>query len=483
MNFAYIRYLFGRVLEVFAGLLLLPFLVSLSFSEPAINRWGFLTPGLLCLGAGFVLSRKKPENSNLFIREEMVLSALLWIILALIGALPLYISKAYGTFVDSFFEICSALTTTGLTALKNTESLAPSILFWRSFTHFLGGIGILMTALTLIPRLSFADRQRPRFKSTDVKKWKWRQWIFDPSFFIFFLYFFMGGILFLLLLRKMPFFDALCQTFATAGSGAFTTKGATKAIGASSYLRWVITFFMLVFSLNFQLFFAFFVGKGREPFKNEEVSWFIGFCLISLVGVAFILGAKDPVFLKSHWGRVLTDSAFSVSSMISTTGTEALSLFSWPSGARAILLLLMFIGGTSGSLASGFKASRVGMNLKIALSELVLQRQPKRIYPARFNGHPIEEKRRRALHAYGAIYLLLFVLLFLLLVLEFSDLEPAFLTAASILNNVGPGLVPAGIIANCRPLTKVVLSLGMIAGRLEIWPLLMIFSPKTWSKY
>lgn len=484
MNYSYLRYLFGRALQIFSGLLLFPFLLCLFYAEPAVNRFGFLTAFFLSLIPGLFLTRKKPTSKRMTIQEGMVLSALLWLIFSLLGSLPLLISKAYPSFVDSFFEVASALTGTGFSSVEETEELARSILFWRSFCQWIGGLGVLIFTLSQIPRLFPVSFDSSPADGGESKIKEWLKIAFHSSSFIYTIYFLFTLALFLILLRKMPVFDAFCQTFATAGTGTFSTSRAREVVLGSMFLRWILIFFMILFSINFQLYYRFFVRREKNAIQDEELRWLLGAVMFSFAALMLMMkknGGSYP--LAASLGNQITDSAFAIFSMVSTTGSSTSLFQSWPTFAQAILLLLMFMGGSSGSLASGFKVCRIGMKIKLAYHELIVQRKPSRIYVARFNGHPIGDKKRRVLQGYGVAHGLTLIILFLMIAWEGASLEQALFSSVSVLSNVGPGLCPVESFAGFSPLSKIILSLAMIAGRLEIWPVIMIFSPKTWSKY
>ncbi len=488
MNRSAIRYICGRVYGIFALLLVIPLVVSLIYRE----SWMICQSWLVTIGGSaavyFLLGRKEPEDITMYARDGMVICALLWISLSLVGGMPLYLSGQYPTIVDAFFEISSGLTTTGASVSTNVEALSHSILFWRSLTHLIGGMGVLVFFLALIPRASGTSVQIAKAEMPGPTFGKIVARLSDTARILYSLYLSMTAVLvLLLLLGGMPLFDALCHAFGTAGTGGFGIYNASVGYYHSAYIEWVLAIGMLVFGVNMNLYYFVLIGKARELFHDEEFRWYIGFAAAFIVAIYLSIAA--PYAIRGFGlERTLRDASFSLISLMSTTGFATVDFSKWPLFARVVLMLSMIVGGCGGSTAGGFKVSRVALSLKTTMHTLIQSRHPRQVVPLHFNGEVVSESKRKLLHGYLAIYC--FIVIFLLLVVSldpYSDtLETALSSVLATFNNIGPGIGlvvgPSGNFAGYLPWTKIILSLGMIAGRLEIWPILILFTPRTWKK-
>ncbi len=482
MNRDAIKYIIGRVYGIFSGLLCLPLLVSFIYQEDRLVKLAWLTAIAISFFLYIMLGRKKIINVEFYIREGMVICALLWISLSLIGGLPLYLSGQYPSLVDGFFEIASGLTTTGSSVCDNVELLSHSLLFWRSFTHLIGGMGILVFALSLVPssksslkHMAQAEMPGPTFDKLVAK-------LSDTARILYKIYLAMTGFLILLLLLGgMPLFDSVCHAFGTAGTGGFGIKANSIGYYKSSYIHNVLSIGMLAFSLNFQIYYLILIKQVRAATSNEELHWFL-----AIVFAAVVLISINVAPLYNNIFTMLRDVLFTVSSVVSTTGYCTTDFGTWPIFSHAVLLGLMFIGGCAGSTAGGLKVSRVGSAVKSAFCELDRQRSPNMVKVISFNGQKINERSQRSLFSYIVSYALVFLFILLIISIEAGDFQTAFSSVACTFNNIGPGLGkvgPTGGFSWYSPLSKILLSLGMIAGRLEIWPVLILFSPKTWSNH
>ena len=482
MNRDAVKYTIGRVYGIFSGLLCLPLIVSFIYQEDHLVKLAWLTAIAISFILYMVLGRKELNNIEFYIREGMVICAVLWISLSLIGGLPLYLCGQYPSLVDGFFEIASGLTTTGSSVCNNVELLSHSVLFWRSFTHLIGGMGILVFALSIMPssksslkHMAKAEMPGPTFDKLVAK-------LSDTARILYKIYFAMTGFLILLLLLGgMPLFDSICHAFGTAGTGGFGIKANSIAYYNSSYIHNVLSIGMLAFSLNFQIFYLILIKQVRAAVSNEELHWFLAIVLLAVLLISInVAPLYNNIFI------MLRDVLFTVSSIVSTTGYCTVDYGTWPIFSHAVLLALMFIGGCAGSTAGGLKVSRVGTAVKSAFCELDKQRSPNMVKVINFNGQIVNEKNQRSLFSYIVSYSLIFVFILLVISIDAGDFQTAFSSVACTFNNIGPGLGkvgPTGGFSWYSPLSKILLSLGMIAGRLEIWPVLILFSPKTWSKH
>lgn len=487
MNHSITRYIMGRVYGVFALLLLLPLFVSLLYREPIddIEAW-LVTIGISVL-LFLIFGRKEPTDTTFFAREGLVMCALLWLSLSLLGGLPLYLTGQYPSLVDAFFEISSGLTTTGASVAVNIESLSYSVLFWRSFTHLIGGMGVLVFVLALTPHASSSSVQIAKAEMPGPSFGKLVAKLSDTARILYGIYLFLTAILVIfLLIGGMPLFDALCHAFGTAGTGGFGIKNTSIAYYHSAYLEWVLAIGMLVFTVNINLYYFVLIGRAKEMFDDEEFRWFLGF-FVALFAALTISQFCQPHQLGMF--ATIRHSFFSLSSLMSTTGFCTVDFAQWPLFSRFILLLAMIIGGCGGSTAGGFKVSRMAITIKSAFRTLTHTRHPRRIVPLQFDHKPVDASFLRQLHGYLAMYILCAFGLILIVSLDpvADSMETAISTVLATFNNVGPGLGylvgPTGNYYGYHALTKIMLSIGMIAGRLEIWPVLILFSPRTWKKH
>ncbi|MDD7592908.1 MAG: TrkH family potassium uptake protein [Peptoniphilaceae bacterium] len=488
MNRSIVRFIVGRVFAAFALLLCFPLGVSLFYGENATHVTAWLIAIGLSLGCYLAFGRKKPSEMTFYAREGMVICALLWILFSFVGGLPLYLTGEYPSLVDSFFEISSGLTTTGASVAQNVEVLSHSVIFWRSFTHLIGGMGVLVFFLALIPRASSSSVQIAKAEMPGPSFGKLVARLSDTARILYGIYLGMTTILILLLVfAGMPLFDSICHAFGTAGTGGFGIKAASIGYYTSPAIQWIITIGMFVFGVNMNLYYFVLIGKARKMWEDEEFRWFLrivlgmtGLIVIDLIARGYMTQGFEPV---------LRDAAFSLSSIISTTGYATADFAKWPLFSRVILMLAMIIGGCGGSTAGGFKVSRIAISLKAGLRSLVQTRHPRHVVPLQFNGETMNASTQKQLHGYTAVYIVLAILLLLIVTLDANtdSLETAMTTVLATFNNVGPGLGnvvgPTGNYFGFSPITKLVLSFGMIAGRLELWPVLILFAPKTWRKH
>ena len=436
-----IGFAIGRILLVEAALLLLPMAVALGYGESPVP---YLLPAALLVLCGGLLSFKKPRQASLFARDGLAVVALAWIAVSLFGALPFYISGSIESFVDCFFETVSGFTTTGATILTEVESLNRGILFWRSFTHWVGGMGVLVFVMAILP---------------------------------------MGGDghgMHMLRAGGMPLFDACIHSFGSAGTGGFSSRNLSVGAYNNPYFEIVIGIFMLLFGINFNLYYFLLVRRFRDVFRSEEL-W--AYVLIVATAVAAI--TLDIVHMYESVGTSLRHAFFQVSSIITTTGYATVDFNTWPTFSKAILVALMFIGGCAGSTAGGIKVARVVILQKVSVSEMRRMLHPNAVPAIQFEGKPLNERSIRGVHLFLAVYLMVFVASCLLVSLEQLDLVTTFTAVAACINNVGPGLEivgPMGNFSSFSPWSKLLLSFDMLVGRLEIFPMLLLFAPSIWKR-
>ena len=474
-----IGFAIGRILLVEAALLLRPMAVALGYGESPVP---YLLPAALLVLCGGLLSFKKPRQASLFARDGLAVVALAWIAVSLFGALPFYISGSIESFVDCFFETVSGFTTTGATILTEVESLNRGILFWRSFTHWVGGMGVLVFVMAILPMGGDGHGMhmlRAEMPGPAVGKLVSR--MSDTAKILYGIYLVMTVIeIVLLLAGGMPLFDACIHSFGSAGTGGFSSRNLSVGAYNNPYFEIVIGIFMLLFGINFNLYYFLLVRRFRDVFRSEEL-W--AYVLIVVTAVAAI--TLDIVHMYESVGTSLRHAFFQVSSIITTTGYATVDFNTWPTFSKAILVALMFIGGCAGSTAGGIKVARVVILQKVSVSEMRRMLHPNAVPAIQFEGKPLNERSIRGVHLFLAVYLMVFVASCLLVSLEQLDLVTTFTAVAACINNVGPGLEivgPMGNFSSFSPWSKLLLSFDMLVGRLEIFPMLLLFAPSIWKR-
>ena len=476
MNYRMVFYVIGNMMKSEAALMLLAIIVALVYGEADTIVW-FVIPMFILVSLGFILSNKMPEYRNFYAREGFVVVALSWLVMSFFGGLPFFLSGQIPSLVDSFFEAVSGFTTTGSTILTNIEALPNSMLFWRSFTHWIGGMGILVFVLTIMPKTEGNSiyLMRAEMPGTSVEKLVSKV---RPTVRILYgIYLGMTILLILLLVvGGMPLFDSIINAMGTAGTGGYSLKNDSIAYYNSAYIDVVLTIFMLMFAVNFNLYHLVFIKKGKDFFKSEELRWFIG-----IVAVAIALITID--LLPQYGNRVLETlrySSFQVASIITTTGFATTNFDLWPSFSKYILLFLMFVGACAGWI----KVSRWLIIVKTAANELKKMIRPRQVTTVKFEDKPLGAQVVASVYTYLAVYILIFAASLLVLSLDQYDFLTNFSAVATCINNVGPGFNAIGPIENFSDfsvVSKLVLCFNMLAGRLEIFPILMLFAPHTWK--
>ena len=479
MNFRMTGFILGRILLVEAALLLLPLVVALGYGESPVP---YLIPIALLLVFGGVLGFRRPQQTALYAKDGLAVVALAWIIMSLFGALPFYISGSMESFVDCIFETVSGFTTTGATILTEVESLDRGILLWRSFTHWVGGMGVLVFVMAILPMGGDGHGMHMlRAEMPGPAPGKLVSRMSDTAKILYGIYFVMTVIEILLLLAGgMPLFDACIHAFGTAGTGGFSSRNLSVGAYQNAYYDIVIGIFMLLFGINFNLYYFLLIRRFREVFRSEEL-W--AYILIVAVAVGAI--TLDIAQMYESVGTSLRHAFFQVASIITTTGYATVDFNTWPTFSKAVLVTLMFIGGCAGSTAGGIKVARVVMLQKVSVGEMRRMLHPNAVPTIQFEGKPLNERSIRGVHLFLSVYLVIFVVSCLLVSLEQMDLVTTFTAVATCINNVGPGLEvvgPMGNFSSFSPLSKLLLSFDMLVGRLEIFPMLLLFAPSIWKR-
>lgn len=479
MNYGIVLKVLGIILIIEASLMLPSFFISYFTGGGDLRAFGLTI--LLAFVVGFLLSKKKHKN-HISPREGLAIVSLSWILASAVGALPLYLSKSVPSFIDGFFEIVSGFTTTGATVISNVEELPQGILFWRSFTHWIGGMGILVFTVALMPALGIGGFQIFKAESPGPVAGKIAPKIKDTAKILYGTYFTITIVqIILLLFGGMNLFDSLVYTFGTVGTGGFATKANSVGYYESSYIQMVIAIFMVMSGVNFSLYYGLSKGKVKEFFKDEELRLYLIIVGLATLAISLNLLATSYTSLRGAF----KDSFFQVGSIITTTGYSTVDFDLWPSFSKGILLLLMFIGGSAGSTAGGLKVIRILILLKLIKKEIAKIFHPRAIVPIKVNGKTVSSDVISSIGSFMALYFLIFTLSTILVSLQGVDLESAISSVAATLSNIGPGFGFAGPSRGfwdyCQPL-KLLFSFLMLAGRLELFTLLALLMPKTWRK-
>ena len=477
MNKSIILHLLGWILNFEAGFMVLPIIVAIIYGEK--SGFAFLITIGLCLLFGIPLSLIKPKSRMFYAKEGFVSVALGWIILSLFGALPFFISGQIPHFADAMFEIISGFTTTGSSILQEVEALDYSMLFWRSFSHWIGGMGVLVFILAILPLARGESIHIMRAESPGPSVDKLVPRMRTSASLLYGIYIGMTIIqIILLLIGRMPLFDALTLTFGTAGTGGFTVRN-SNITSYSPYLQSVITIFMFLFGVNFNFYYLLLLRKVKDAVKMEEVKWYFIIVVSATILISFNTGGISGFFGAIH------HSAFQVSSIITTTGYATLDFNYWPTFSKTILVLLMFIGACAGSTGGGLKVSRIVVLFKTIGKEMSYLVNRRSVKVIKLSEKKQDSETVRSINVYFVTYMLIFAVSLLIISLDNHDFTTTFTAVTATLNNVGPGLElvgPMGNFSNFSDLSKVVIMFNMLAGRLEIFPMLLLFSPSTWKR-
>lgn len=477
MNTSMIRYILGHVLKLEAALMLLPCIVAFIYQEQ--SAFVFLVLAGIGLALGFLFSFRKPKNTVIYLKEGCVATALSWILLSVFGCLPFVISKEIPSFTDALFETISGFTTTGASILSDVEALSHGMLFWRSFTHWIGGMGVLVFLLAVIPMSGGSHINLMRAESPGPSVGKLVPKLKYTARILYIIYF---GLTVLetvfLLFAGMPLFDSVTTAVGTAGTGGFGIKN-DSITSYSSSIQWIITIFMILFGVNFNAYYLIVAGHIKKAFCVEEVRYY--FLIIATSTLIIFL---NILHLCSNAFDAITKSAFQVATIITTTGFSTADFDAWPMTSKVIIVFLMFCGACAGSTGGGIKVSRFLVVLKTVRKELNSYIHPKSVKHIKIEGKPVEHDVVRSINVYFITFGIVFSLSLFLLTFEGIDLVSSFTAVAATINNIGPGLELVGPTQNFGFFTdfsKYILMLDMLAGRLELFPILILFHPSIWK--
>ena len=463
----------GKIMMIEAALMVPSLFVALGYGD--CDAAAFLYTIIPTLILGFLFSRVKESDKRMSSRDGYFIVAAAWIIISLIGAVPLYLAGEFESYWGALFEIVSGFTTTGATVLAKPEMLGHGILFWRSFTHWVGGMGVLVFVLMVMPADNDNSMHLVRAEVPGPTAGKLVPRMRTTSMILYGIYAVMTVILIVFLLAGgMPVYDSFCIAFGTAGTGGFALSSAGIAGYSSAYIEIVLGIFMILFGINFNLYHLILLGKVKEVFKSEEARIYLGVIAVSTIAIAInIYSQVESV------GRSLRDAFFQVSSIITTTGFATVDFNYWPEFSKHILVLLMVIGACAGSTGGGMKVSRVIILVKSLLAEIKQIISPKAVVTVRLEGKAVNKQTLNSTRIYAAAYLLLICVFTLLLSLDGLDMTSNITAVISCFNNIGPGLAAVGPMANFGVYSdwaQVLLSVAMLTGRLEIFPMFLLFA-------
>lgn len=478
MNYRMIARILGMVLLITAALMLLPLIAGLYYGESVLN-FIITIAATAALGGIFLLF--KPKNRDIYAREGFAAVGLSWILMSLLGALPFVISGDIPHYVDALFETVSGFTTTGSSLLTDIEGMSRGCMFWRMFTHWIGGMGVLVFIMAVLPMSGEHSMHIMRAEVPGPVVGKLVPRVRKTAAILYLIYMGLTAIETLFLLGGgMSFFEALLHAFATAGTGGFSTRGASIAAFNSLYIEIVISVFMLLFAVNFNLYFLLLLGRVRDVLKNQELRCFACIVAFSMLSIAWNISGQ-----YSDFAEALRYSSFTVASLVSSTGFGTADFTQWPQYSQWLLVIIMFIGACAGSTGGGLKLSRVMLLIRAAFADLRHMIWPRRVNRVQMEGQRVEAAGIRAVFSYFALYMLMLLLGTLLISFDGFDTATNFTAALTCLSNMGPGLGligPNGNFSIFSDFSKLLMSLLMLIGRLEIYPVLVLFFPSVWRK-
>ena len=478
MNYRLISQILGRVVAIEAALMVVPMLVAVIYHESIVPF--LITIAIGCIVA-FGLMRVHPRSRELYALEGFVAVALAWIVMSVIGALPFVFSGEIPSFVDAFFETVSGFTTTGSTILTDIEGMSKGLMFWRCFTNWIGGMGVLVFLMFVLPLNEEHSMHILRAEMPGPVIGKLVPKVQSTAQILYIIYTVLTlAIVILLMLGGMNLYDALVHAFSTAGTGGFSNYAASVAHFASTYIAYVIGIGLLLFGVNFNLYFLILIGKVKDVYKNEELRWYLGIVLTAsvLIAVAIIdqYGSFSTAFRYAF---------FQVSSIITTAGHVTANYDLWPMAAQIIIFLLMFSGASAGGTNGGVKISRLLIAFKTLKNDVVRQIRPREVNTVKVNGEVVTKETQHTTMVFIVLYVLIMCIATLIVALDNFDFTTTFTAVLSCMGNIGPGsgvCGPAGNFASFSDLSKITLSMCMLIGRLEIFPVLVLFMPLSWKK-
>ncbi len=480
MNIKMISYYVGRILIIEALLLTLPAIGAIIYGDDTLISFA-LTIAALSI-TGFIATRKKPKTTSVYAKDGYAIVALTWILMSLFGALPFYLSGHIPSFTDAFFETVSGFTTTGSTILSNVEALPKSLLFWRSFTHWIGGMGILVFVIAIMPKTENTSMHimRAEVPGPTVDKLVSKISVSARILYAIYAVFTLIEIL-MLFIGGMPLFDSIVNSFATAGTGGFAVLNNSIEGYNSVYAETVIGVFMLIFGVNFNLYYLILMKQGKQALKSEELRWYLGI----IASAVIIITASLYFTMHDSLFDSLRLSFFQVASIITTTGFSTTNFDNWPIVTKFVLVFLMFFGACAGSTGGGIKISRLMVLIKSGLRDIKKSINPRSVEMIKLDKKKVDEPIVKSICVFFSTYMIVAIISMLICSLDGFDLETTSTAIISCLSNIGPGMGavgPYGNFGDFSMLSKLIMCFDMLAGRLELIPMLMLFSPYAWSR-
>ncbi len=477
MNLGIIIYILGYVMMIESALMMIPCLIGFALHEDA--AFWFLVVALVILAAGWLITRRKPRDQVFYLKEGCVTTAASWLVMSLAGCLPFWLSGEIGSFTDALFETVSGFTTTGASILMRVEDMQICCLFWRSFSHWIGGMGVLVFLLAIIPLSGGSHMNLMRAESPGPSVSKLVPKVRSTARILYMIYFFMTALLFILLIAgRMPAFDALLISFGTAGTGGFGVR--SSSIGEySPYVQWVVGIFMVLFGVNFNAYYLIMMRKLKDALKMEEIRGYLLMVVSAWILISINLAGSMPL------PELIRHVFFQVASLSTSTGFATVDFDLWPDFSKMVLMMLMTIGACAGSTGGGIKVSRILLAFKAARREISYYLHPKSVRKVKMDGHTVEEEQITGIGVYLVVFAVVFAISFFLVMLEGVDLLTGFSAVLTTINNMGPGfnlVGPTANFAHMSILSKYVLMFDMLAGRLELFPMLLFLHPGLWRE-
>ncbi len=479
MNYRMVLNTVGRLMWAEAALLSLPLMVSLYYKENLYHIYLIVMAMLAVFGTA--LNLPKPRKKELYAREGFVIVALSWVLLSVFGSLPFVFSGAIPSFTNALFETVSGFTTTGSTILSDIEALPKSILFWRAFTHWIGGMGIIVFVLGFMPKKDIQSMHVLRAEVPGPVVGKLVSKTTGTARILYIIYSVLTvAEIIALYCADIPLFDSVTTAFATAGTGGFSVKNASIAAYDSLAAEIIVTVFLILFGINFNLYFLLFIKQFKRIFKSEELWAYLG-----VIAVSTGLIAVNILPQIGSLGEALRQSGFQVVSIITTAGFITADFSLWPAFSQAILMLLIFCGACTGSTGGGLKIGRILILVKTGMRDIRRAINPRKVKAIKLDGAVLDKETINATSVYFVIYMVIIALSTLVITLDKFDILTSATAVITCINNVGPGLGKVGPVENFGDFSvfsKLVLIADMLIGRLEIFPMLILFLPATWKK-
>lgn len=480
MNIKMVFSTVGRILQIESLLLLLPLAVSAIYKENA-GVFAFAVTAVIALVFGGILHRVfRTENRVIYAREGFAVTAFAWLLLSAVGALPFVLCGDIPSYIDAFFETVSGLTTTGASVIPDVTAVSKGAHMWRAFTHWIGGMGVLVFVMALMPGISDRSIHIMRAEVPGPSVGKLVPRIKDTAKILYMIYIALTAAeMIFLLLGGLGVYESMFYAFGTAGTGGFGLRPDGLA-SYSPYIQWVIGIFMLIFGINFNIYYFILIRRAKTALSSSEMWTYLG-----IITAATLLITANVFPIYTGFSEALRHSFFQISSIITTTGFATADFNVWPQFSRSVIFVLLFFGGCAGSTAGGLKISRIMILFKTVRREINRLIHPRSVSAIKMEGKPLEDKTIWGVCIYFAIYMICMMIVFLLLSFDKGDMETHLSAAISCFNNVGPGFSGVGPMAGYgaySPFSKLLLAFAMLFGRLEIFPMLIALSPRTWAK-